>query len=797
MQYTCRYLWFTTLETEIQVQGYMDLWCERIGEGDSHMLEKRLRWDELMRSKVQRHLETAVPPASWHSSSPWLETLSCIVETGKSFQPERHTLPIDPERPIPFEDCLLPAIIVGRASLASQCHNDRNEQPLFSVEARLGQERSLLVQLALLCAPTLLFEFERRQPFGASLVQRLEDTRPTGIAASDQRYRAFVEGLLRDGGLSLFATYPVLGRLVATSVMSWVECSAELLRRLSADAAELSRRFANGQALGQVATLKTSLSDPHRGGRTVAVMGFTSGVQLLYKPKDLALEQAFQGLLQWCNEHLQDLPFKLIPVFERTDYGWVEFVEHQPCANAAAVQRFYQRSGMLLCLLHALRATDCHCENLIACGEHPVLVDMEALMHPETKSIEESQPTQTAPESAQLMLFNSVLRTGMLPVWRFSADKRFAYDFSGLAGCHPQDAVQQRPVWCDVNTDRMGLRSMPAAQAPCGNIPTLAGVSLPPNDHVPNICLGFERMYRLLQTQMPTLLGRASPLNALRNRHVRFLFRETQLYGDMLKRLRSPQHLRDGLAFSVELDQLSRAFLVANDKPELWPLLGAELRALERLDVPVFLTGTSADAMQLDTGPTVAIRGISRGLDDVLAQLRAFSRADLALQIGIIQSSLHMRVAHTVSAGEVQSQRVEDVASLEPQQFVAVARAIADALQALALTDADGSANWLGTCFSAASSRYQLTALGDNLYDGRGGVSLFLAALHKTQGDASARRLALAALQPLRRRIRSVSTATGARWARTVGIGGGSGLGSKVYALVKVGELLGDETLLD
>jgi hypothetical protein len=257
----------------IQGQRYMDLWCERNGDA----LKKRLLWDGVTPAGVQRRLETAVPPAGWRSSSAWLEALNDIVETGKSFQPERHTLPVHPERPIPFEDCLLPAVIVGRATLANRCRENGEEQSFVYPEAQLAQERGLLHKLAVLCAPTLMFEFERQQPFGAMLLQRLEDKEPSGIKASDHRYRSFVERLLRDGGLSLFETYPVLGRLVATSVMAWVECSAELLQRLSADAAELSIRFADGQALGQVSTLKTSLSDPHRGGRTVAVPGFTSG----------------------------------------------------------------------------------------------------------------------------------------------------------------------------------------------------------------------------------------------------------------------------------------------------------------------------------------------------------------------------------------------------------------------------------------------------------------------------------------------------------------------------------------
>ncbi|CAM5724428.1 hypothetical protein SANTM175S_04328 [Streptomyces antimycoticus] len=54
----------------------------------------------------------------------------------------------------------------------------------------------------------------------------------------------------------------------------------------------------------------------------------------------------------------------------------------RPCAAAPDAAGFYWRTGALLALVHALRGTDFHHENIIAAGEHPVLVDLEALLHP-------------------------------------------------------------------------------------------------------------------------------------------------------------------------------------------------------------------------------------------------------------------------------------------------------------------------------------------------------------------------------------------------------------------------------
>ena len=59
----------------------------------------------------------------------------------------------------------------------------------------------------------------------------------------------------------------------------------------------------------------------------------------------------------------------------------------------------------MLALVYVLEGSDCHFENIIACGEYPVLVDIEALMHHRTS---ESMLKQAYDKDTQ----HSVLRTG-------------------------------------------------------------------------------------------------------------------------------------------------------------------------------------------------------------------------------------------------------------------------------------------------------------------------------------------------------------------------------------------------
>ena len=98
-------------------------------------------------------------------------------------------------------------------------------------------------------------------------------------------------------------------------------------------------------------------------------------------------------------------------MIDRGSHGWVEFIAAQSCQSEDEVQRFCERQGSYLALLHALHAVDFHCENLIAMGEHPVFLDLETLFHPDIVGMH----GQSADQIAGGALGSSVLRVGLLP----------------------------------------------------------------------------------------------------------------------------------------------------------------------------------------------------------------------------------------------------------------------------------------------------------------------------------------------------------------------------------------------
>lgn len=247
-----------------------------------------------------------------------------------------------------------------------------------------------------------------------TLVLELNVARVAGQLTGDtpaERFGDFVRQTSGRPGLSrLFSEYVVLARLLAQTALQAGAATAELLGRFAADRAALVDGLLAGLDPGPLVEVDTGAGDGHRQGRTVSVLRFATGARVVYKPRPLAAHGHFNELARWLDARLDRPELRTLALLERPGYGWVEFVEQRPCGTPAQLERFYYRQGVLLALLHVLDATDVHHENLIACADDPVLVDLETLFHPAPVG-PGTGPTDPAAEALE----SSVHRTGLLP----------------------------------------------------------------------------------------------------------------------------------------------------------------------------------------------------------------------------------------------------------------------------------------------------------------------------------------------------------------------------------------------
>src|SRR5581483_5973032 len=177
----------------------------------------------------------------------------------------------------------------------------------------------------------------------------------------EERFERFVQQLSSsEKSLSLLEEYAVLARQLVVTIDHWVIFSLELLRHLCADWEQLGATFAPDPGL--LVALQSGAGDVHRGGRSVTTLKFQSGLQLVYKPRSLAIDLHFQELLRWLNARGSHPPFQTFSVIDRGSYGWSAFIQARECLSEAEVRRFYQRQGAYLALLYVLDAVDLHAE---------------------------------------------------------------------------------------------------------------------------------------------------------------------------------------------------------------------------------------------------------------------------------------------------------------------------------------------------------------------------------------------------------------------------------------------------
>jgi len=479
-------------------------------------------------------------------------------------------------------------------------------------------------------------------------------------------------------------------------------------------------------------------------------------------------------------------------------------------------QRFYQRTGKLLCLLYVLGGTDCHYENLIASGEHLVLIDTETLIHHKARPMDDSLEV-TALDPFNQYFWDSVLQTGLLPRWEFNHDNRIAYDISGLGSVDSQRLPWRVPQWRCINTDNMHRVYETVTKPLDENVPMLNGVPLSPNDYLEEWVEGFGQMYRFLTTQRQAVLADEfnssqnlpNPLVALQSQQVRFIFRDTQVYSAVLQKTLAPEFLRNGVDRSIQLDVLARAFLSSENKPNAWSILHSELRAMEQLDIPYFAANSNSVALTVGVEQPLEDYLTELSYSQVISRLQKLDETDLARQVAIIQGAFHARVArsHGTEQGEAVygrgsavSLEATDYSTQSPltrEQLLASACAIAQEIQSHAIREADGSVYWMSLGYIPNAERLQLQPLDQSLYDGNCGIALFLAALARISGSSQFRDLALGALQPLRKVLRTIDAQAAQRLAKGIGIGGATGLGSIVYSLVRISHFLNEDALLE
>jgi type 2 lantibiotic biosynthesis protein LanM len=770
----------------------LEQWRTRMGP-NPELFARRLAWDG-WGADEQRTLLSDVEYAAGAPTPAWV-TMLHEMYGGDAGSLSRGELDDDralrPDDPGAFDVLFVPAIRYARTRVLA---NAPQADDALLGEAVGHLEWGLMRRLATVCQRALFAKFSvyraAARADGGQLV--------LGSSVPDTLYRRFVDEHLDGAMLEFFAEYPVAGRLCMTAVLQWITAAGELIDRITSDRALLQQHFGGETPLGPVVRLKSDSGDTHDGGRAVAILEFTNGVRIVYKPRSVALDILWSSLVSWFNHRRADGPeLRAAEALDRDGYGWVEFMYSTSCTSADEVAQYYERSGELLGLVHALAGNDYHYENIIPSGAYPVLIDHEALLTPRGNI---ASPGRTRTEAyyylASETMVESVGATGLLPNMRQSQQGDVMLDMGGLASADNLDIDLMMMHWRHVNTDLMRLSTTKTEAGKPAHVPTLDGAPQFAAPYVTEIARGFERVYRTVvqhRDEVRALLDTASQAP------VRFLCRNTSLYFGLLQRCQHPQFLRDGWRRAMEIDVLARPFVQTSSMPIGWPLIADERRSMEQGDIPLFATAAGSRDLVLANGHRIANFFELSAVAQSHRRLDALGEADLANQLEYIHASFAAGAARGV--GQVmtpapRSSSSTDAARWSREAAIAEAVALAEEIEARAIHSSEhpGLRAWRGIQYVPVAGRYALRAMLPALYDGYVGVAVLHAALHRVTGDPVYETRAMTLLDMLLDGLRESpqSLVFG-----NVGVGLGGMHGGSVYGLATIASLLGREEVLD
>jgi lantibiotic modifying enzyme len=227
---------------------------------------------------------------------------------------------------------------------------------------------------------------------------------------------------------------------------------------------------------------------------------------------------------------------------------------------------------MLLRLLQMLDGRDFHRENVIAHGEHPILVDLETLFHPILPvAAPAADDDETLPQSRGL-------RTGILPI----------PGNAGLRGRETELTVIGHTAdlaW--PFTSRGSSTAFEASEgllaAPC--VPVLDGCAVDPLPNRELFVDGYRQMDRTLRRVSRQLLEEGL-LDRAADLPVRVVLRDTLTYAKVLTWSLQPDALSDGRSREARLEVLRRGHVGGDRLPA--HVFQHEVDSLRDLDIPRF-----------------------------------------------------------------------------------------------------------------------------------------------------------------------------------------------------------------
>lgn len=596
----------------------------------------------------------------------------------------------------------------------------------------------------------------------------------------EERYSYFNQNILGNSErfLELMDTYPVLFRILTEEVYRTVNYIQEIIFNYLSDYHEIKDIV--GSDFLQLENIESGVGDSHQNGKAVAILRFSSNERIVYKPRSLAVDKNFSEMIKWINNKGALHQFHTPKTLNKETHGWVEFVQNSECSSIDELQRYHYRLGGYLALSYVLSSTDFHLENLIAVGEHPMLIDLETLFSNDLDNYEETFPFPALVNEFK----RSVFGTLMLPI-SFPREALLDIDVSALGGEEGKKSKKVK-VWqlINRNTDEMKLVQKPYASSGSHNKPIYQGKKIDATDFTKNISEGFRSMYELFLVNKEELKTDNGPIYAFFNNEIRHVFRATHVYGKFLEASLHPDYLQEIPSREKLFDYSWNMTSLIKDYKYIVP---SEISDLMKNDIPYFTLSCGGTSLYNSEGKETPNFFKKSCIEITLEKLTELSILDLKRQTKYIEMSLSTLTKPKWGFPiNKETKMTQNISASSKQDLLLEAKKIGDTILDQVIWEKQRKAAYLiGVC-AGANEEITVAPLNADLYDGNVGVSIFMAQLSIQTGEEKYREIAMALIQGAFLLLKPATLTSSAYY----------GLSSFCYGLLHLGVLWEDESLI-
>lgn len=526
----------------------------------------------------------------------------------------------------------------------------------------------------------------------------------------EQRYNYYIESLSKKKNVySFFEKYPVLLRKISTAFLNFNNNVIELLSNIKGDYNSFQTFFS--KRFGNLKTIEFSVGDSHNSGKSVSILNFENG-SIIYKPKNLEINLAFESLVVKINKLAQKDILKVPKTLVKKGYSYEEFITYQTCQTDKELEEYYFRFGFLSSVLYYLNANDIHFENVICHNNKPVVVDLETLLQ---------QPwvSKNQPNSVQNIFnksFHRISRTSLFPNEEvsFGKDTNFGIDMSALTGNFKEKAIQGSKIVYK-NTDFIkyepALLDFQGAQ----NIPYEKKKQDYYKKFYKKILFGFSEGAKILNVLSQNFHQNFGEFS---NKSLRVIIRNTSQYDNIRRHLNHPDLLEDMLDQEKLLENLW-GLSVENKK-----IIKSEYNQILNGDIPVFFINSSSKNLYdtLDTEIENAYEDSPYEYFEKYIK-NNLNKEDIKQQQQLI--CLHSPDFYKNKTKELSLRTTTE--SIYKFDFLNEAKLIGDNIIDASINKVD-SYDWI-IPVNVIDNRWSTKIMGNNIYDGKAGIFLYFAIL--------------------------------------------------------------------